>query len=91
MTTLTVATLTETTIEGNGVFDVLMRANKAHLDKEFALNGIKGAEYATVYLGSLESVMRAMPKSVTLTVSLAGSYMMFAGLISRCTTCCLCA
>ncbi len=33
-----------------------------------------------------ESVMRAMPKSVTLTWSDSGSYMMLAGLMSRCTT-----
>ena len=39
----------------------------------------------------LESVMRAMPKSVTFTVSLSTSYMMFAGLMSRWTTFCRCA
>jgi hypothetical protein len=33
-----------------------------------------------------ESVIRAMPKSVTLTLSLSGSYMMLAGFTSRCTT-----
>jgi hypothetical protein len=38
-----------------------------------------------------ESVMRAMPKSVTFAVSLSGSYMMLAGLMSRCTTPMLCA
>jgi hypothetical protein len=52
-----VSSLTEATLDGNGVFDVLMRANKAHLESEFAKNRIKGSEYATVYLGSLESVM----------------------------------
>ena len=58
MTTLTVATLTETTIEGNGVFDVLMRATKAHLDVEYSKNRIKGPEYSTVYLGALQAVMQ---------------------------------
>lgn len=57
MTTLTIDQLTDATLEGDGVFDVLMRANKAHLDAEYAKDRIKGAEYATVYLGSLESVM----------------------------------
>ena len=52
-----VSTLTEATLEGTGIFDVLMRANKAHLDAEFAKGRIKGSEYATVYLGSLQSVM----------------------------------
>jgi len=56
---LTTADLTQATIEGAGVFDTLMRANKAHLEAEYGKNRIKGAEYATVYLGSLESVMRA--------------------------------
>jgi len=35
-----------------------MRANKAHLEAEFAKNRIKGSEYATVYLGSLQSVLQ---------------------------------
>lgn len=59
MTALTVADLTQTTLDGSGVFDVLMRANRAHLENEYDKNRIKGAEYATVYLGSMESVMRA--------------------------------
>lgn len=53
----TIADLTQANLDGTGVFDVLMRANKAHLESEFAKNRIKGPEYATVYLGSLESVM----------------------------------
>jgi hypothetical protein len=52
------SSLTVETLEGTGVFDVLMRANRAHLENEFQKNRIKGPEYATVYLGSLESVMR---------------------------------
>jgi uncharacterized protein (DUF3084 family) len=58
MTTIAVADLTQATLEGTGVFDVLMRANKAHLEAEFSKNRIKGAEYATVYLGSLTQVMQ---------------------------------
>ena len=58
MTTIAVTDLTSATLEGTGVFDVLMRANKAHLEAEFAKNRIKGAEYATVYLGSLTQVMQ---------------------------------
>lgn len=58
MTDLVVSDLTQSTLEGTGVFDVLMRATKAHLEAEFSKNRIKGTEYATVYLGSLESVMR---------------------------------
>ena len=58
MTALVVADLTQATLEGTGVFDVLMRANKTHLESEFSKNRVKGAEYATVYLGSLDAVMR---------------------------------
>jgi hypothetical protein len=58
MTTIAVTDLTQATLEGTGIFDVLMRANKAHLEAEFSKNRIKGAEYATVYLGSLTQVMQ---------------------------------
>ena len=58
MPTLVIADLSSTTLNGTGTFDVLMRANKAHLEEQFKAGRIKGAEYATVYLGSLEVVMR---------------------------------
>ena len=58
MADITINDLTLTTLDGTGVFDVLMRATKAHLEAEYNKNRIKGAEYSTVYLGSLESVMR---------------------------------
>jgi hypothetical protein len=57
--TIDIASLTSATLDGTGVFDVLMRANKAHLESEFAKNRIKGPEYSTVYLGSLAQVMQA--------------------------------
>lgn len=57
MSTLTVDELTQATLDGSGVFDVLMRANKAHLDAEYEKNRIKGPEYSTVYLGSLDTVL----------------------------------
>ena len=50
--------LTEATLQGTGVFDVLMRATKAHLENEYSKGRIKGPEYSTVYLGSMESSMR---------------------------------
>jgi len=58
MADIPVTSLTEATLEGSGVFDVLMRANKAHLEAEFAKNRIKGPEYSTVYLGSLQTVLQ---------------------------------
>jgi hypothetical protein len=51
--------LTTKVIGGTGVFDVLMDANKAHLESEFTKGRIKGTEYATVYLGALQQVLQA--------------------------------
>ena len=59
ITPITLNDLTLATLDGTGVFDVLMRANKAHLEAEYSKNRIKGSEYATVYLGSLEAVLNA--------------------------------
>ena len=44
-------------VEGSGAFDVLMRATRDHLDVEWARGRIKGPEYATVYLGSVQQVL----------------------------------
>jgi hypothetical protein len=55
---IAVTDLTQATLEGTGIFDVLMRANKAHLESEFNKGRIKGPEYSTVYLGSLTQVMQ---------------------------------
>lgn len=49
---------TESKVDGMGVFDLLMKANKAHLEEEFNKSRIRGPEYATVYLGMLESTMQ---------------------------------
>ena len=59
ITPITIDDLTLATLDGTGVFDVLMRANKAHLEAEYSKNRIKGSEYATVYLGSLEAVLNS--------------------------------
>ena len=57
MAAITVTDLTQGQLTGTGVFDELMRANKAHLADEYSKGRIKGSEYATVYLGALQSVM----------------------------------
>lgn len=59
MTALVIGELTAATIDGTGTFDVLMRSVKAHLDEEFLKGRIRGPEYSTVYLGSLDLVMQA--------------------------------
>lgn len=55
---ITINTLTEASVNGNGVFDTLMRAMKEHLEQEFRQGRIKGGEYANVYLGSVQAVMQ---------------------------------
>jgi len=57
MAAITVTDLTQGQLTGTGVFDELMRATKAHLTEEYQKGHIKGSEYATVYLGALQSVM----------------------------------
>jgi hypothetical protein len=57
MAAITVQDLTQGQLTGTGVFDELMRATKAHLAYEYKAGHIKGSEYATVYLGALQSVM----------------------------------
>lgn len=49
--------LTTATVDGTGVFDVMMRAVKSHLEAEFRAQRIRGADYANVYLGSLTAVL----------------------------------
>lgn len=58
-TKVDITDLTHASVEGGGVFDVLMRAVNAHLQKEWSANRLKGTEYSTVYLGALESTMNA--------------------------------
>ena len=58
MTALNITELTTAEVAGTGVFDVLMRSAKSHLDQQFTAGRIKGPEYATVYLGSLELAMQ---------------------------------
>ena len=51
--------LTTATVDGAGVFDVLMRSVAAHLDVEHKKNAIRGNDYATVYLGGLQQTMQS--------------------------------
>lgn len=55
---LTLAQLTEGSLSGDGVFDVLMNATKAHLESEYAKNRIRGPEYSQVYLASMQAVLQ---------------------------------
>lgn len=57
MADITIADLTDGTIGGAGVFDKLMEAASVHLLAEYQKSRISGKDYATVYLGMLESSM----------------------------------
>lgn len=54
---LTIEQLTTKAVDGTGVFDVLMQAVTAHLEKEHKANRITGGDYAKVYLGSVTQVL----------------------------------
>lgn len=49
--------LTETKLDGNGVFDVLMKTIGLHLEREFAQGRIRGTDYANVYTQALTDVL----------------------------------
>lgn len=55
---INVTDLTEVSLDGNGVFDVLMRATVAHLQEEFKTGRITGANYTNVYLNGLQAVLQ---------------------------------
>lgn len=55
---VTIADLTTGAVTGTGVFDVLMKSAKAHLEQEFLQSRIKGPEYSQVYLGALTQILQ---------------------------------
>lgn len=57
MTPLVIEDLTTGALLGTGVFDKMMATNKAHLEAEYGKDRIKGAEYAQVYLGVMDTTM----------------------------------
>jgi hypothetical protein len=59
MTPITIADLTSGNVTGNGVFDTLMAANKAHIQAEYDKGRITGADYSTVYLGMVQATLSA--------------------------------
>ena len=57
MPEVTIDQLTETTIDGAGVFDKLMKAMSTHVQLEYDKNRIRGPEYSTVYVTGLQTAM----------------------------------
>lgn len=54
---ITVEQLTESKVDGSGVFDTLMRSVNVHLLREFNSGRISNSDYAEVYLGGMQSVI----------------------------------
>ncbi len=50
---LSITELTEATLDGGGVLDVLLQTMRLHLDREFKNNRITGTAYATTYAESM--------------------------------------
>lgn len=61
-----IATLTNSTHadKGTGVFDVLSESVIRHIEKQFKENRLSGADYANVFLGSMQSVMAESNKFI---------------------------
>lgn len=57
-TAITTADLTTKSLTGTGVFDELMASVNVHLQNEYSAQRIRGPEYATVYLGAMQTVMQ---------------------------------
>jgi hypothetical protein len=57
ITRLTNNDLTTIALDGTGTFDVLMRALRIHLQREFEANRITGDQYAKVYIALTEGAM----------------------------------
>lgn len=55
---LTVGTLTECTVDGQGCFDRVMTALKAHLKGEYEAGRITGAEYTKAYIASIQGALQ---------------------------------
>ena len=58
MIDIQITDVTTGAINGTGVFDKLMSTVKAHIAEEYDKGRIKGQDYSTVYLGSIQSVLQ---------------------------------
>lgn len=52
-------TTTNNVVTGDGVFDNLMETITAHLEAQFNAGRITGTNYATVYLGAMQTAMQS--------------------------------
>lgn len=57
MTAITISDVTTGSLEGSGVFDELMKVTSLHIQRELEAGRILGTDYATVYLGAMQTVL----------------------------------
>jgi len=62
--TQNVTTDANNVVTGEGVFDDMMEAVNKHIDAQYQLGRITGADYSQVYLGALQSAMSESMKFV---------------------------
>lgn len=55
---MAITAVTEGKLEGQGIFDILMRAAKEHLNEEYRQNRFSGEDYANLYLGTMNAVLQ---------------------------------
>ena len=55
---LTLESLTERRIDGDGVFDAIMTSLKVHLEEEFQKGRITGAEYTKAYIAMMQGALQ---------------------------------
>lgn len=55
---VTIDDLTSTNVDGPGVFDKLMTATKKHLQEEYKIGRITGAEYTNAYISMMNTVLQ---------------------------------
>ena len=53
-----ISRLTTASVDGTGVFDILMRSAKQHLLEEYNADRVTGDEYTKLYLGTMTAVMQ---------------------------------
>jgi len=62
--TTNVQTDSNSVVTGDGVFDDMMETVNAHINAQYELGRITGADYAQVYLGAMQSAMAESMKFV---------------------------
>lgn len=61
---ITPLNVTEENFDGSGIFDVYMRAGMVHLETQYKASRIKGSDYATAYIATIQLMMTEANKFV---------------------------